>query len=60
MSHFWYNRDMRVRMRSAQAAVEYLVVFASLVIVVSILYALVHVERRYAVRTERLVTSDCP
>jgi len=47
-------------MRRGQAAVEYVVVLSSLLIVVLILYGFVCAAERYATRTESLVTSDCP
>lgn len=51
---------MIIRMRKGQAAAEYIITFAALVIVVSMLLSLVYVSDRYARRTESLVTSDCP
>jgi len=47
-------------MRRGQAMVEYVVVLSSLLIVVSVLYGFVCAAERYAIRTENLVTSDCP
>ena len=51
---------MGLQMRTGQAALEYVLAFASLLVVVAILLVFVHTERRYALRTESLVTSDCP
>ena len=39
---------------------EYVLSFASLLVIVGILWGLVHVAFRHAERTEALVTSDCP
>lgn len=51
---------MNGRARGGQAALEYVLALASLLVVVGILWGLVRVTRSYAHRTERLVTSDCP
>lgn len=56
----WYNRQTGIRARRGQAALEYVLVFATLLIVVIALYAFVRATWRYADRTEALVTSDCP
>ena len=40
--------------------IEYVLVFAALLIAVCALYAFVRATWRYADRTENLVTSDCP
>ena len=56
----WYNKDLNVRMRRGQAALEYVLSLASLLVVIGILWGLVHVAIRHAERTEALVTSDCP
>jgi len=47
-------------MRRGQAAVEYVIVLASLMVVVLILLGFVYAAERYATRTESLVASDCP
>lgn len=47
-------------MRKGQAMLEYIVAFASLLVVVGILWGLVGVAVRYAERTENLVTSEYP
>jgi len=60
LSDLWYNPSILRRMRRGQAAAEYVIVLASLLIVVSILYGFVCAAERYAVRTDSLVTSDCP
>ena len=39
---------------------EYVLAFASLLLVVGILWILVHAAIRHGDRTESLVTSDCP
>ena len=51
---------MNGRARGGQAALEYVLALASLMIVVGILWGLVRVTFHYAERTERLVTADCP
>ena len=56
----WYNRGVRMRARRGQAALEYVLAFAALLIAVCALYAFVQAIWRYADRTEDLVTSDCP
>ena len=56
----WYNRRMNVRARRGQAMLEYVLSFASLLVIVGILWGLVHVAFRHAERTEALMTSDCP
>ena len=56
----WYNRGRNVRARRGQAMLEYVLVFAALLIAVFALYAFVRATWRYADRTENLVTSDCP
>lgn len=58
--NLWYNRGRTVRMRRGQAALEYVLSFASLLVVVGILGWLVHAAMRHAERTEDLVTADCP
>ena len=47
-------------MRKGQTALEYVLAFASLLIVVFALVWFVQATWRYADRTENLVTSDCP
>ena len=47
-------------MRRGQTALEYVLAFAALLVVVFALAALVRATGRYANRTEDLVTSDCP
>ena len=56
----WYNRNRNMRARRGQAMLEYVLVFAALLIAVCALYAFVKAVWRYADRTEDLVTSDCP
>ena len=51
---------MAKRMRAGQAMLEYVLAFASLLIVVGILWGLVRAAVRHGHRTESLVTSDCP
>ena len=46
--------------RRGQAALEYILALAGLLVVVAILWNLIGVSARYAVRTERLVTSEYP
>lgn len=47
-------------MRKGQALVEYVLVAASLLVVVSILWGFVHVAIRAAIRAENLVASPYP
>ena len=47
-------------MRRGQTALEYVLAFAALLVVVGILGVLVHAAIRHGERTESLVTSDCP
>ncbi len=49
-----------LRMRRGQALLEYVLVAASLLVVVAILSVLVHVTIRQAIRVETLVSSDTP
>jgi len=50
----------RVRLRAGQAALEYVLAFAGLLVVVAVLWQLVGASVRYADRTGRLVASECP
>ena len=56
----WYNTGMFGRARKGQAMLEYVLSFASLLVVVGILWGLVAVVVRHAERTESLVAADCP
>ena len=56
----WYNKGRNVRARRGQTMLEYVLVFAALLIAACALYAFVQAVWRYADRTENLVTSDCP
>ena len=47
-------------MKSGQALLEYVLAAAGLVVVVALLWGLVGVTVRYAVRTESLVSSEYP
>lgn len=47
-------------MRNGQALLEYVLAMAGLVIVVGVLWGLVEVTVRYAVRAENLVSSEYP
>ena len=47
-------------MRRGQAAAEYVMALAALLVVVGILWGLVVAADRHARRSEDLVTSDCP
>jgi len=51
---------MMLRVRGGQAMLEYVIVLAALLVVVSALFGLVCVAERYATRTESLVTADVP
>jgi len=46
--------------RRGQAALEYVLALAGLLVVVAILWGLVGVAARFAVRTEVLVTGESP
>ena len=48
------------RMREGQVLLEYVLAAAGLVVVVSLLWVLVDVTVRYAVRSENLVSSEYP
>ena len=58
--NLWYNKGGKVRAKRGQTMIEYVLVFAALLIAVCGLYAFVRATWRYADRTENLVTSDCP
>ena len=58
--NLWYNKNGNVRARRGQAMLEYVLVFAALLIAVCALCIFVRAAWRYADRTENLVTSDCP
>ena len=60
MSFLWYNGGVSARARRGQAALEYVLALASLLVVVGILWGFVRVTVRQARRTEALVTSDYP
>lgn len=47
-------------MRKGQALLEYVLALAGLVITVGVLWSLVGVTARYAVRAENLVSSEYP
>jgi len=47
-------------MRGGQAALEYVLSLAGLLLVVGILWGFVRAAVRHSERTEALVTSDCP
>lgn len=55
-----YNTAMKRRMAGGQAALEYVLALASLLVVVGILTGFVWTAARHAVRAEDLVTSDSP
>ena len=56
----WYNTGMTLSTRRGQAALEYVLALASLLVVCGILFALVGTVRTVAVRNERLVSSEYP
>lgn len=60
MTDLWYNMRVFGRLRRGQAMMEYILSFAMLLVVVSILWGMVSVTKRYSERTENLVASDCP
>lgn len=47
-------------MKKGQALIEYVLAMAGLVVVVGVLWGLVDVTVRYAVRAENLVSSEYP
>ena len=51
---------MKLRMAGGQAALEYVLALASLLVVVGILAGFVRAAAGHAERAESLVTSDCP
>ena len=55
-----YNTAMKLRMSGGQAALEYVLALASLLVVVGILTGFVWTAARHADRSESLVSSDCP
>jgi len=55
-----YNRVAGVRLRGGQAALEYVLSLAGLLVVAGILWGFVQTAIRHAERTERLVAADCP
>ena len=56
----WYNTRRTAVLRPGQAALEYVLSLAALLVVVSLLWGLVGVALRFADRTEDLVSSECP
>ena len=60
MRDLWYNTRVGRGLRPGQAALEYVLSFAALIVVVAILWGLVGVVLRHADRTEDLVSSECP
>ena len=53
-------RGVKGRLRSGQAALEYVLALASLLVVVGLLAGLVGAATRHAARTTSLVSGDCP
>ena len=56
----WYNTRRECGLRHGQAALEYVLSLAALMVVAAILWGLVGVVLRHADRTEDLVSSECP
>jgi len=56
----WYNNAVIGHARGGQAALEYVLSLAGLLVVVGILWGLVRVTMRHSERTENLVAADCP
>ena len=52
--------NMKKKARKGQAALEYVLSFAALLVVFGIVWKLVDVSIRYADRTETLVSDDYP
>ena len=59
MSVVCYNNKV-VRMRKAQAALEYVLALASLLVVVTVMWGLIRASWKQAERTVKLVVSECP
>ena len=57
---FCYNARMRIRGRSGQTAVEYVLALCALLAVVGAMWYLVSASKKSVVRTENLVSSDYP
>lgn len=53
-------RTMKGRTRSGQAALEYVLALASMLVVTGILWGFARGAVHHAERTESLVTADCP
>ena len=51
---------MKLRMSGGQAALEYVLALASLLVVVGIMLGFVYAAAKHADRAENLVTSDYP
>ena len=60
VTDLWYNTRRAAGFRPGQAALEYVLSLAALLVVVSLLWGLVGVALRFADRTEDLVSSECP
>ena len=58
--YFCYNPRMRIRGRSGQTMLEYVLALCALLAVVGAMWYLVVAARRSVVRTESLVGSDYP
>lgn len=56
----WYNTGMKVHLRRGQAALEYVLAFCALALVVGVLWHLVGAAKWSVIRTEALVSSDYP
>ena len=54
----WYNLGLRNRMRHGQAALEYVLALASLLVVVGTLWGLVVAAERHARRSEALSSEE--
>jgi len=52
--------DMLSGKRCGQALLEYVLALAGVIAVSGILWGLVSVSIKYSVRTEKLVSGDCP
>lgn len=59
MSVVCYN-NKAVRMRKAQAALEYVLALASLLVVVTVMWGLIRASWKQSERTVKLVVSECP
>jgi uncharacterized protein (UPF0333 family) len=56
----WYNIGETMRAKRGQAMLEYVLAFAGIAVVASVLWCLVAAAQKQAVRTENLVSAEYP